>query len=173
MPEELHWRIETKKQYCNLTAKEKDVTADITTQISLVKEENLKYLKAKQEIIEYINLRNEEVKQKVDPSRYVNLIESEGIECKEQIKNDFDNIVKYEKELEEKIKIEATAVVEIENKKENEKEVVEKPKHEAETIQVVKKILKYNMVIEGTIDQLKDLKKFLESNNIKYEAKLG
>lgn len=192
LPQELLWQVQLKKEYCNLTAKKKDVTKDITIQILSIKDANAKYLIDKQEIFDYIEKRNVEVKQKVDPKRYESLIESEGIECLKQIESDFNNIVQYEKELEEKSKIEVEQAkiraekeieetkkkAEIETQREIEKAKIEiekkvediKKESGAVKVEINEKTIQYKIQVEGTYNQLVALKEFMNKNNIKFEA---
>jgi predicted nucleotidyltransferase len=173
LPLELQWRIEVKKEYCNLIDKKKDVTKDIENQILIVKNEHLKFIEAKKEIADYIERRNEEVNGKLDMSRYEAMIENDISIVLETVKNDFDKLVEFEKRLAEKLKEEVKEEIKEEVKEEVREEIKKEVKEENKVIETPKKedkLFKYLIKVEGNMEQLKALKLFMENNNMTFTA---
>jgi len=185
-------QLQVEDKYMNLTAKEKEVTADIEHRANLLLIEQ----KREKEVIETIKSTlervNKNITQQLEMRDFLFYIKSDAslVDINNEIHKKAEQIAESEKkvkeEAEEKAKLEAEiekrkAVEEAEIKARIEKEEAEKKaKEELEevkknTIEIVKADevepkLSYTLKLTGTKKQLEALRRFIDDSAIQYEV---
>lgn len=171
-------QMQMRDKYLLLTAKEKEVSADIEVQARiLLTKQDREY-----EIVEIIDATvvkvNENLSSKINRNEFayilrtdhsvmeiVSIIEERAKEIK-GIEDHAKEVARIEAELEAKAKIEAEAVkeVEVEVKEEAKEEVVE-----VKPISNKNKIMTYTLQITGTKENLIELRKTMEALKLEYK----